>query len=164
MNKKWPRHISNIVSYDGPVWRCRMKVGNKRSTRCRQTRMRWSWCNEQNWESSENSASYHSCIHVCRWTHHWMRSCLWCNVKGSWSYSLHSDSLYCCKRRPVFLVGTYYLVNDLISLFRVCDVTVRFIKTMPVRYSRQKKYSSTWDSTCDISLFWVPIFIILCLL
>ena len=31
-------------------------------------------------------------------------------------------------------------------------------------YSRQKKYSSTWDSTCDISLFWVPIFIILCLL
>ena len=32
------------------------------------------------------------------------------------------------------------------------------------KYTPPKKYSSTWDSTCDISLFWVPIFIILCLL
>ena len=33
-----------------------------------------------------------------------------------------------------------------------------------LNYTPPKKYSSTWDSTCDISLFWVPIFIILCLL
>ena len=91
------------------------------------------------------------------------------------------------KTRAIFpqsLITCFLLMIGCVTLFRpetffvnFCDVKVftckvfiahclspPMIKFLQRSYTPPKKYSSTWDSTCDISLFWVPIFIILCLL
>ena len=67
--------------------------------------------------------------------------------------------------RCLFTSHYPYKVLHMFSTFSYTLEWVQINLSIPcTMYSRQKKYSSTWDSTCDISLFWVPIFIILCLL
>ncbi|GFU58785.1 hypothetical protein TNCV_3089251 [Trichonephila clavipes] len=88
-------HISTLGA--GSLIRYRTQVGEERSPRSLQTRIRPSEYCTQNWNSSEKTTLYHFCIQFCHLAHQNGRLSLYCIVKGSRSNGRCADSLRCSK-------------------------------------------------------------------
>ena len=89
-------------------------------------------CCKQNQDSSENTTSFHSCVKIRSWTHHWRHFCLKCSTKDSGNHDRWADSPCYCKCRRTFLVDTC-LTNNSISRFKACEMTAQFITVMLVK-------------------------------
>lgn len=165
-NKRWLNMyllaLHTITPSDGLVWQRQMHIGNVHSPKCHQTHMQPSLCYKQNWNSSENMISCHSCIQVHRWSHYWRCCYLWCSVKGNQSHGHRPDRSCCCKHHQTVHVDTCRLTN--ISWHRAHDVVVWSINAMWIRclFSWLVVITGHWDpAQCSKRPSWIQRFYIL---
>ena len=82
-------------------------------------------------------------------------------------FGAFSEKLFFFLHRIFFLVHNRYVQCKFLSFETIFSVTILRVLCKLIflteTYCRQQNYSSTC-STCDFSLVWLPIFIILCLL
>lgn len=114
----------------GPVWQCITQQFISLSLQWLPTRIRLSWCCRQKWDSSVNTMSFHSVVHVCCSSHYWWFKLLWFPVNGKWSNVCLVDIPLCYKLLWMVRADIKWCITDWICYAMVHDVAVRSITAM----------------------------------